>query len=466
MESFDLAVIGAGPGGYVGAIRAAQLGLRVALIEKHTRLGGTCLNVGCIPSKALLESSELYSQAKHAFPAHGISVGSLEIDLAKLMARKDRVVDELTKGIGMLMKKNKIKVFAGQGRLAGPKRVVVSSEDGGGEEIEADHILLAMGSVPIELPFLPFDGSHIVTSTEALAFERVPEHLVVVGAGAVGLELGSVWSRLGARVTVVEMLPTIIPFADNQVSKALEKSLTKQGLVFWLKSKVTGARIEGDSIQVTVQTGDEGNESVACDKLLVAIGRRPFTEGVGLEEAGVRLEDNGRIEVDDRLQTTVPGVFAIGDLVRGPMLAHKASEEGVAVAEHIAGKPGHVNYRAVPSVVYTWPEVAQVGLTEEEAKAQGLPCKSGRYYFKSNGRAKCMGDDEGLVKVISHTETDRLLGIHILGPRASELIAEAVTAFEFSGSAEDVARTVHAHPTLSETIKEAALAVERRAIHG
>jgi len=465
MESFDLAVIGAGPGGYVASIRAAQLGLRVALIEKEATLGGTCLNVGCIPSKALLESSELYYQAKHAFPSHGITTGPVEFDLTKMMARKDQVVEELTKGIGMLMKKNKIKVLKGRGRPAGQGRVAVGRDDRT-EEIEAKNILLAMGGVPIELPFLPFDGKHIVTSTEALSFDRVPGHLIVVGAGAVGLELGSVWNRLGAQVTVIEMLPTIIPFADRQVAKALEKSLTKQGLAFRLKSKVTGAEIDGDTISVSVQNDKDGTESITCDKLLVAIGRRPLIEGVGLEEAGVRTDPSGRIEVDDRLQTSVPGVYAIGDLVQGPMLAHKAEEEGVAVAEQIAGKPGHVNYQAIPSVVYTWPEVAQVGVTEEEAKAQSLPIKSGRYYMKANARAKCMGEEDGLVKVISHADTDRLLGIHILGPHASEMIAEAVMAFEFGGSAEDVGRTVHAHPTLSETMKEAALAVERRQIHG
>jgi dihydrolipoamide dehydrogenase len=466
MESFDLAVIGAGPGGYVAAIRAAQLGLRVALIEKEASLGGTCLNVGCIPSKALLESSELYYKATHALPSHGITTGPVSIDLAKMMARKDQVVDELTKGIGMLMKKNKVKVLRGFGKLAGPKRVLVSKDGGGEEEIEAENTLLAMGSVPIELPFLPFDGKHVVTSTEALAFDRIPGHLVVVGAGAVGLELGSVWNRLGAQVTVIELLPTLVPFADRQVAKALEKSLAKQGLTFRLESKVSAATVEGDTITVTVRNEKGESEPIMCDKLLVAVGRKPVTQGVGLEEVGVRLEENGRIAVDDHLQTSVPGLYAIGDLVRGPMLAHKAEEEGVAVAERIAGKPGHVNYQAIPSVVYTWPEVAQVGLTEEELRAQGVPYKSGRYYFKSNARAKCMGEEDGLVKVISHADTDRLLGLHILGPHASEMIAEAVTAFEFSGSAEDLARTVHAHPTLCEIIKEAALAVERRQIHG
>jgi dihydrolipoamide dehydrogenase len=465
MESYDLAVIGAGPGGYVAAIRAAQLGLQVALIEKEASLGGTCLNVGCIPSKALLESTELYHQAKHSFASHGIITGSVDFDLPKMMARKEQVVGELTKGIGMLMKKNKIKVLQGRGRLAGPKRVLVRRDDGE-EELEAAAVLLAMGSVPIELPFLSFDGKHIVTSTEALSFDSVPEHLVVVGAGAVGLELGSVWCRLGAQVTVIEMLPTIVPFADRQISKALEKSLTKQGLAFRLGSKVSGAQIDRNQITATVQNEKGEDESVTCDKLLVAVGRRPLTEGAGLEEAGVRQEESGRIEVDDHLQTSLPGVYAIGDLVRGPMLAHKAEEEGVAVAERIAGKPGHVNYRAIPNVVYTWPEVAQVGKTEAELKDEGIPFKSGRYYFKSNARAKCMGEEDGLVKVISHADTDRLLGLHIMGPHASEMIAEAVTAFEFSGSAEDIARTVHAHPTLSEIVKEAALAVERRQIHG
>jgi len=466
MESFDLAVIGAGPGGYVAAIRAAQLGLRVALIEKEPSLGGTCLNVGCIPSKALLESSELYHRATHDFASHGITTGPVSFDLAKMMARKDQVVEELTKGIGMLMKKNKIKVLRGWGKIAGPKRVLVSKNGGEDEEIEAENTLLAMGSVPIELPVLPFDGRHIVTSTEALSFDRVPEHLVVVGAGAVGLELGSVWHRLGAQVTVIELLPTIVPPADRQVSKALEKSLAKQGLAFRLKSRVTGAQIEGDTITVTVQNEKDESESVTCDKILVAVGRKPVTQGIGLEAGGVKIKENGRIAVDDHLQTGVPGLYAIGDLVRGPMLAHKAEEEGVAVAEQIAGKPGHVNYQAIPSVVYTWPELAQVGLTEAEAKDQGLPIKTGRFYFKANARAKCMGEEDGLVKVISHAETDRLIGLHIMGPHASVMIAEAVTAFEFNGTAEDLARTVHAHPTLCEIIKEAALAVERRQIHG
>lgn len=465
MESFDFAVIGAGPGGYVAAIRAAQLGMRVTLVEKEASLGGTCLNVGCIPSKALLESSELLHQARNAFQKHGITTGTVGLDLGRMMARKDQVVKQLTDGIGLLMKKNKIIVVKGRGSLAGEGRILVRQEPGE-KEIRARNILLAAGSLPVELSSVPFDGKHIVSSTEALAFHEVPEHLVVVGGGAVGLELGSVWNRLGAKVTVVEILPHILPFADRQVAKTLERVLSKQGLTFRLGSKVSGAGIEGDRVTVNVTDENGNTESLRCEKLLVSVGRRPATEGLGLRERGVHVDQAGRIEVDDNFWTGVTGVYAIGDLVRGPMLAHKAAEEGVAVAERIAGKAGHVNYGAIPNVVYTSPELAQVGITEEDAKARGLPYKSGRYYFKANGRAKCLGEEEGMVKILSHAETDRLLGVHILGPRASELIAEAVMAFEFQASTEDVARTVHAHPTLSETLKEAALAVDRRSIHG
>ena len=465
MEPFDFAVIGAGPGGYVAAIRAAQLGMRVALVEKEASLGGACLNVGCIPSKALLESSELLHQARNAFQKHGITTGTVGLDLGRMMARKDQVVKQLTDGIGLLMKKNKIIVVKGRGSLAGEGRILVRQEPGE-KEIRARNILLAAGSLPVELSSVPFDGKHIVSSTEALAFHEVPEHLVVVGGGAVGLELGSVWNRLGAKVTVVEILPHILPFADRQVAKTLERALSKQGLTFRLGSKVSGAGIEGDRVTVNVTDENGNTESLRCEKLLVSVGRRPATEGLGLRERGVHVDQAGRIEVDDNFWTGVTGVYAIGDLVRGPMLAHKAAEEGVAVAERIAGKAGHVNYGAIPNVVYTSPELAQVGITEEDAKARGLPYKSGRYYFKANGRAKCLGEEEGMVKILSHAETDRLLGVHILGPRASELIAEAVMAFEFQASTEDVARTVHAHPTLSETLKEAALAVDRRSIHG
>ena len=466
MESYDLAVIGAGPGGYVAAIRAAQLGMGVVLVEKRDTLGGTCLNVGCIPSKALLESSERYHAARNSFAEHGISVGDVTIDVAAMMGRKARIVAELAKGIGMLMKKNKIEVVQGRGVLAGAGMVRVEG-DGEAREIRASNILLATGSAPTPLPFLPFDGTRVVSSTEALAFEAVPKHLVVVVAGAVGLELGSVWARLGAEVTVIEMLPTITPFADKMMAKLLERSLKKQGLSFRLSSKVTGAQVEdGAELAVTVEDGKGKADTLRCDKLLVAVGRRPYTEGIGLEEAGVKLEVDGSVAVDDRLRTSVPGVYAVGDLVPGPMLAHKAEEEGVAVAERIAGKAGHVNYDAIPSVVYTWPELAQVGMTEDDAKEKGLPVKTGRFAFKANGRAKCMGEEDGMVKVIAHAETDRVLGVHIVGPSASELIAEAVLAVEFQGSAEDVARSVHAHPTLAEVVKEAALAVDKRQIHG
>jgi dihydrolipoamide dehydrogenase len=466
MENFDLAVIGAGPGGYVAAIRGAQLGLNVALVEVRSTLGGTCLNVGCIPSKVLLESSGLYHRVRNGLEEHGISAGPVEMDLGKMMARKDRVVRELTDGIRGLMKKNKVSVFHGQGVLDGPGRLQVKPADGGDPlQVEATHILLAMGSVPLEIPSLPFDGERIVSSTEALGFPRVPDHLVVLGAGAVGLELGSVWRRLGAKVTVVEMLPMITPFADRMIARTLEKALKKQGLDFRLGSRITGAELQGEVLRVSVENGKGEVESLDCDKLLVSAGRRPCVEGAGLEEAGVEREEDGRIRVDDRFRTSVPGVYAIGDLIRGPMLAHKAEEEGMAAAEEIAGRPGHTNCRVIPSVVYTHPELAQAGLTEEEAKAQGLPIKSGRFYFRANGRAKSAGEEEGLVKVLAHAESGLLLGVHIVGPCASELIAEAVTVLENEGTAEMLARTVHAHPTLSEAVKEAALAVDRRQIH-
>jgi len=465
MQSCDLVVIGAGPGGYVAAIRGAQLGLSVTLVEKDATLGGTCLNVGCIPSKALLESSELYASARRDFEKHGISVGEVGLDLERMMARKRSIVKELTDGIGMLMKKNKIAVAKGRGVLVGERRVLVRKE-GGDEEIETSHILLATGSVPVELPSLPFDGRNVVSSTEALSFDHVPEHLVVVGAGAVGLEMGSVWSRLGSRVTVIEMLASIAPFADTQVARMLQRSLEGQGLTFHLASKVTAAESKDGKTVLQVAHEKGGEESITCDKVLVSVGRKPCSDGLELEKVGVTSSEKGHVRVDEGLQTSVSGIYAIGDLIHGPMLAHKASEEGVAVVETIAGKPGHVNYEAIPSVVYTSPELAQVGRTEEQLKQEGVPYRSGRFYFKANGRAKCMGEQEGLVKVLAHGETDRILGVHILGPRASELIAEAVTAVEFQASAEDLARTVHAHPTLSEVIKEAALAVDKRAIHG
>ncbi len=466
MDKFDVIIVGAGPGGYVAAIRAAQLGLDTALVEKDPSLGGTCLNVGCIPSKALLESSELFYASRHGFEAHGIEPASVKLNLPTMMARKEGIVKELTDGIGILMKKNKVTVFKGRGVLKGEGLVTVVDDAGGKQVLEARSVILAMGSVPVELPFLKFDGERVVSSTEALAFKEVPQHLVVVGAGAIGLEMGSVWNRLGAKVTVVELLPRVAPFADGQMSTLLERTLKGQGMVFRLNAKVTAADVLPDGVALTVQNGKGENEAIACDRVLVAVGRKPCTNTAGLEEAGVALDEKGFVKVDDGFRTSVPNVYAIGDLIRGPMLAHKASEEGVALAEALAGKPGHVNYEAIPNVVYTNPELACVGLTEEQCKEQELPYKVGKYYFKANGRAKSLGETDGMVKVIAHAETDRILGTHIVGPRASEMIHELVVAMEFQASAEDIARTCHAHPTLSEVIHEAALAVDKRAIHG
>jgi dihydrolipoamide dehydrogenase len=467
VDTFDLVVIGAGPGGYVAAIRAAQLGKKVALVEKEPVLGGTCLRVGCIPSKVLLESSELYFAARHRFGELGLVVrdDGISFDLGAMMARKTHVVKELTDGIGVLMKKNKITVLHGRGSLAAGGVVRVEAGDGS-TEVRAPAILLATGSEPLSLPGMPFDGERIVSSTEALAFESVPEHLLVVGAGAVGLELGSVWCRLGARVTVVELLDQIVPFADKQIAQLYSRALKKQGMDLRVSAKVEGAEVDGGRVTVTVRDKQDQTEELACDRVLLAVGRRPFVEGLGLGEAGVTLDAGGRVRIDEHYATTAAGVYAIGDLVAGPMLAHKAEDEGLAVAELLAGHAGHVNYDAIPSVVYTSPELAQVGITEQQAKQRKLPYKVGKFFFKGNGRAKSLGEEDGMVKIIAHAETDRLLGVHVLGPRASDLIAEAVTAFEYSGSAEDLARTVHAHPTLSEAIREAAMAVDRRAIHG
>jgi dihydrolipoamide dehydrogenase len=394
-DQYDLVIIGAGPGGYVCAIRAAQLGLKTALVEKRHALGGTCLNVGCIPSKALLESSELYEASRLHSAEHGIVLSEVALNLEAMLARKGGIVKELTDGVAMLMKKNRVTVLTGRGTITAPGKVTVSG-DGGDTKVEAHHICLAMGSDVVELPFLPFDGERVVSSTEALDFSSVPKRLVVIGAGAVGLELGSVWRRLGAEVTVVEMLPTIAPFADKQMAKALQRSLTDQGMDFRL---------------------------ITCSKVLVAVGRRPVTEGTGLENVGVALDDAGRVAVDDHLRTNVNDIFAIGDLVRGPMLAHKAEDEGVAVAEQLAGMPGHVNYEVIPNVVYTEPELAMVGRTEAELKEAGIKFANGRFMFRANGRAKSLGLLDGMVKILADAETDRILGVHMVGPRVSELIA-------------------------------------------
>ncbi len=463
METRDLIVVGAGPGGYVAAIRAAQLGLKVTLVDKEDRLGGTCLNVGCIPSKALLESSEIFHAAGHRFADHGVDISGLSLDLGKMMARKDEVVTQLTDGIAGLMKKNKVAVVTGRAELVATNRVRVSNGDDS-VVIEAEAIILATGSVPVELPFLPFDGERVIDSTKALSLTEVPEHLIVIGAGAVGLELGSVWLRLGARVTVVEMLAQIAPFADKATANQLERALKSQGMAFALKTTVTAAEVDEQGVTLSITDGKGVASELSGDRVLVAVGRRPNAAGLGLDSVGIEL-DRGQIPVDAELRTKVASIYAIGDVVRGPMLAHKAEEEGVAAAEIIAGKPGHVNLELIPSVVYTHPELATVGIGDAEAKKRGLKVKVGRFLFRANGRAKAMANEDGMVKIVADASTDRILGVHIVGPAASELIAEAVVAMEFQASAEDLARTIHAHPTLSEAVKEAALAVDRRSIH-
>jgi dihydrolipoamide dehydrogenase len=464
-DRYDLVVIGAGPGGYVAAIRAAQLGMKVAVIEKRPALGGTCLNVGCIPSKALLDSSELYTLARSRFERHGIQVGDVKLDLERMMERKDKVVKGLTDGIAFLFRKNKITSIAGTGRLAGADKIAVKGADGTTQVVEAKAILLATGSEPAGLPALPFDGKAIVSSTEALVFGKVPTHLLVIGAGYIGLELGSVWARLGAKVTVLEFLPRIMASGDAEIADLLQKILTKQGLKFQLATRVVGASSQGGQVVVKAES-KEGSQTFQGDKVLVAVGRKPVTAGLGLEDAGVKLEErSGRVVVDDSYQTSVPGVYAIGDLIQGPMLAHKAMEEGAVLAERLAGHAAHVNYATIPGVVYTWPEVASVGLTEEQVKETGREYRVGKFPFAANGRARCMDETDGLVKIIADAKTDRVLGVHILGPRASDLIAEAVTIMEFAGSSEDMYRIMHAHPTLSEAVGEAARAVTGAPLH-
>ncbi|MCI0461977.1 MAG: dihydrolipoyl dehydrogenase [Gemmataceae bacterium] len=463
-ERLDLVVIGAGPGGYVAALRAAQLGLKVACVDKRAALGGTCLNVGCIPSKALLDSSELYYLAKNRFDRHGIQVGEIGLDLPALLHRKDDVVKGLTDGIAFLFKKNRITFVQGTGRLEGPGKVSVQKPDGGRADLEARAILLATGSEPTSLPSLPFDGERVVSSTEALNFDKVPKHLIVVGGGYIGLELGSVWARLGSKVTVLEFLPRILAQSDGELSALVHKALKHQGLTFHLETKVTGCDREKAGMVVWGEAHGK-EQTFRGDRVLVAVGRRPYSEGLGLAEAGVAVDKGGRITIDESFQTSVPGVYAIGDLVAGPMLAHKASEEGVAVAERLAGHKTHVNYLTIPSVIYTHPELASVGPTEEQLKAEGRAYKVGKFPFSASGRARCLDETEGLVKVLTDARTDRVLAVHILGPRASELIAECVLAMEYAASAEDIARTCHAHPTLSESVGEAARAAWTAALH-
>jgi dihydrolipoamide dehydrogenase len=463
---YDVVVIGGGPGGYVCAIRAAQLGLRTVCVEKRGSLGGTCLNVGCIPSKALLSASEVFAEAGHGLDRLGVKLGKVGLDLAAMMAHKDKVVADLTKGIEFLFKKNKVDYIKGAATLTGPGAVAVSDAEGRETELAADNIIIATGSDSLDLPGIAIDEKRIVSSTGALSLPEVPKHLIVVGGGYIGLELGSVWLRLGAKVSVVEFLDRIVPGMDGEIAKAFQRVLEKQGMTFHLSSKVAGAKAAKGGVSLTVEPAKGGAaETMKADVVLVAIGRRPYTEGLGLERAGVGLDEAGRIKVDGRFQTNIAGVYAIGDVIAGPMLAHKAEEEGVAVAEILAGQSGHVNYETVPGIVYTWPEVAAVGKTEDELKDSGVDYRTGKFPFTANSRARCTGYTEGFVKILSDAKTDRILGAHIIGPDAGTLIHEIVIAMEFGASAEDLARSFHAHPTLNEAVKEAALAIEGRAIH-
>ncbi len=460
-EAFDVIVIGAGPGGYVCAIRAAQLGLRVACVEKRETLGGTCLNVGCIPSKALLQSSEVFEQAGHDLADHGVIADGVRLDLARMQARKAEVVDANTKGIAFLFRKHKVTWLKGAGRILGAGQVEVA-----GTVHTTRHIVIATGSESTPLPGVTVDERRIVTSTGALDLDRVPDHLVVIGAGVIGLELGSVWRRLGAKVTVVEFLDRIVPGLDTEIARHFQRTLARQGITFRLGAKVTGAEAGADGVALTVEPVKGGApETIGADIVLLAIGRRPYLEGLGLEAAGVALDERGRIRTDAHYATNVPGIHAIGDAIAGPMLAHKAEEEGVAMAEILAGKPGHVNYAVIPGVIYTAPEVATLGETEETLKAAGIAYNVGKFPFTANGRARAMGQTDGFVKLLADATTDRLLGAHILGPDAGTLIAELTLAMEFGASAEDVARTCHAHPSLNEAVKEAALAVAGRPLH-
>jgi len=460
-EAFDLIVIGAGPGGYVCALRAAQLGMKVACVEKRATLGGTCLNIGCIPSKALLQSSENFAAAGHDFAAHGIGIGGLSLDLGRMMKRKDEVVSANVKGVEFLFRKNKVTWLKGAARIAGAGKVAVD-----GTEYEARRIVIATGSESMALPGIEVDEQRIVTSMGALALPEVPKRLAVIGGGYIGLELGSVWRRLGAEVTVIEFMERIVPAMDAEIGKAFERILAKQGFKFRLNTKVNSARVSNEGVVLTLEPARGGEtEQIGADVVLLAVGRRPNTDGLGLEAAGVALDERGRVRTDGHFATNVPGIYAIGDVIAGPMLAHKAEEEGVALAERLAGQAGHVNYGVIPGVVYTWPEVAAVGQTEEELKAAGVAYRVGKFPFTANGRARAMGDTDGFVKILADAETDRILGAHILGPDAGTMIAEIAVAMEFGASAEDVARTCHAHPTLNEAVKEAALAVEGRALH-
>ncbi|AYO57432.1 dihydrolipoyl dehydrogenase [Chryseobacterium sp. 6424] len=466
MSQFDVTVIGSGPGGYVAAIRCAQLGMKTAIIEKYPTMGGTCLNVGCIPSKALLDSSEHFENAKHNFANHGIVIGEPKADLARMIARKDEVVEQTTKGIAFLMDKNKITVFEGVGSFESATQIKVTKNDGSTETIDSKYTIIATGSKPSSLPFISLDKERIITSTEALGLKEIPKHLIVIGGGVIGLELGSVYKRLGSEVTVVEFMDKIIPTMDGALSKELNKVLRKQGIKFMLSTAVQAVERNGDTVKVTAKDKKGAEVVVEGDYVLVSVGRRPYTDGLALEKAGVDLDERGRVKTNEQLQTNVSNIYAIGDVVAGAMLAHKASEEGVLVAEQLAGQKPHINYNLIPGVVYTWPEVAAVGKTEEQLKAEGVAIKIGNFPMRALGRSRASGDTDGFIKIIANEKTDEVLGVHMIGARAADMIAAAVTAMEFRASAEDIARMSHAHPTFAEAIKEAALdATGKIAIH-
>ena len=466
MSQFDVTVIGSGPGGYVAAIRCAQLGFKTAIIEKYPTMGGTCLNVGCIPSKALLDSSEHFHNAAHNFADHGIIINEPKADLARMIARKNEVVDQTTKGIQFLMDKNKVTVFEGVGSFESATQIKVTKNDGSTELLDSKYTIIATGSKPSTLPFITLDKERIITSTEALELKEIPKHLIVIGGGVIGLELGSVYKRLGSEVTVVEFMDKIIPTMDGALSKELNKVLRKQGMKFNLSTGVQSVERNGDTVKVTAK--DKKGEEVVFegDYVLVAVGRKPYTDGLAVEKAGVDLDERGRVKVNEHLQTNVSNIYAIGDVVVGAMLAHKASEEGTLVAELIAGQKPHINYNLIPGVVYTWPEVAAVGKTEEQLKAEGVAIKIGNFPMRALGRSRASGDVDGFIKVIADEKTDEILGVHMIGARAADLIAEAVVAMEYRASAEDISRMSHAHPTYAEAMKEAALdATGKRALH-
>ena len=463
---YQVIVIGSGPGGYVAAIRCAQLGMKTAIVERYPTLGGTCLNVGCIPSKALLDSSEHYHNAAHTFTEHGIDLKGLKVNLTQMISRKSKVVKENVEGIKYLMKKNKIDVHHGHGSFVDEHTIQVKAEDGSSKNISAQNIIIATGSKPASLPFITLDKKRVITSTEALELKEVPKHMIIIGGGVIGMELGSVYGRLGAKISVVEFMDGIIPSMDKTMGKELQKSLAKLGFEFYLKHKVTEVKAKGQEVKVVAENAEGQKIELTGDYVLVSIGRRPYTDALGLEKAGLKTDERGRITVNEGLQTEKKHIYAIGDVIKGAMLAHKAEEEGVFVAESIAGQHPHINYLLIPGVVYTWPEVASVGYTEEELKTQGRAYKVGSFPFKASGRARASMDTDGLVKVLADKATDELLGVHMIGPRTADMIAEAVVAMEFRASAEDIARMSHAHPTYTEVFKEACLAAtENRALH-